>query len=292
MNSKKGKAAVLLALLACAPPAAAQEVLPVLSSGGGAYLEAYAAFRAASGVEAPYRDLSLRKPETGPETRVVAAFGGKAALAVYPPGVDVVYCMAPGIFLKTSPPRGKTVKISMIPAFGEIFSRIRLLQPSLKRLHIFWSAPGFATYMAALKAAAAEYGIETVPVLVEGGGALPPLLRARLGEIEAFWTLPDPLLLTRENLRVLREFSWGNSVPFYGSSRGVTREGAAASIGVSFKRAGETAAGAVRRLKAGEALPEVIFPEQSELTINATAADNCGLELSKEALSAAEQVFQ
>ena len=51
MNSRKPTAAALTFLLACAVPAAAADVLAVLSSGGGAYMDAFSGFQAAYGKE-------------------------------------------------------------------------------------------------------------------------------------------------------------------------------------------------------------------------------------------------
>ncbi len=278
-------------LLACAVPAAADELVSVLSSRGGAYMEAFSAFQEAYGGEVKSFVLPAQKPVTGPETRVLAAFGGKAASLDYPPELNMVYCMAPGISIKTVPRAGKTVKISMIPAFTEIFSRIKLIQPSIRRLRVFWMAPDFGAHAARIITAGAEYGIDVSVVEVGDSGVLSSRLRESMGLADAFWVPPDPLLLTPENMMMFREFSWANNMPFYGSSKGVTRGGAVASVGVSFADIGAAAAKAAIALNAGDSLPAIVFPEKVELTLNATAAKKCGLTFPKEMLRGAGYLF-
>lgn len=247
-------------------------------------MEAFSAFQAAYGGEVKNFDVSITKPEIGGDVRTLVAFGGRAALVAYPPEPDLVYCMSPGVFVKSQARKGKTVKISMVPAFGEIFLRIRQIQPTIKRLRIFWTAPEFGGYIGKFKAQGEALGLEISAVEVGGGGELPAVLRESGGAMDAFWVPPDPLLLTPENMMILREFSWANSVPFYGSSKGVTRAGAIASVGMSFRDIGEAAAKAALGLAAGEILPPVIFPEKLEITLNATAAKKCGLTFPRDIL--------
>lgn len=289
MNSRTG---LLLAALLAAPPAArAGEPLAVLSAASGAYMEAFSAFQSAYGDEVNFVEATARRPAIPAGTSVIVAFGGKAANHQYPPGLPVVYCMAPGLFPRAAQPEGRTVKISLIPGFPEIFSRLKLLQPGLKRLRVFWMTPSFAPFEAPVKEAGAEQGVEVTAVEVASPEELPGLLRQAVGAADAFWLPPDPLLVTPEILMILREFSLGNAIPFYGSTKGMTREGATASVGVSFRDMGEAAAGAARGLAAGEKLPEVIFPKAVELTINASSARKCGLQLPSDLLRRADYLF-
>jgi hypothetical protein len=291
MNSRTLKLAALLLLPACVSAAGQEETLAVLASGSGVYQDTFAAFRTAYGRDVRLQDISAGKPKPGPETRTVVAFGGKAAIGDYPPGLNIVYCLSPGIFLKNPARQGQTIKIAMLPAFDEVFYRLKLIQPGLKRLKAFWMVPDFIGYRDRFIAEGAAFGIEVSAVKVATAEALPELLRKNLAEMDAFWVPPDPLLLTPENILILKEFSWGNDIPFYASNRGITREGATASVGVSFNAIGIAAAKAAAGLAAGEKLPTILFPDSVELTLNAAAAKNCGLTFPKEILNDAEQIF-
>lgn len=271
----KGLACAVLLLPAAS---SAGGTVAVLSHGGGAYMEAFSAFKEIYG-EIEYYDLSKGKPDLPAGTGTVVAFGGKAAEHKYPAGTSVVYCMAPGVFAKKMRQNGRTVKISLIPELGIILSTLKSVQPGLKRLTVFWMIPDFSPYAQTMKEEGARRGIAITMVRVTDGEGLPALLRSTMGEMDAFWLPPDPLIVTPENLAILRDFSWANAIPFYGSTRGMTREGAAVSVGASFREMGAAAAGAAQAIAAGEMTQEVIFPSKPAITVNPEAAKKCRLDL-------------
>ena len=285
-------AAAALALFpVCAAPARAGDTAAVLSSDSAAYMEAFSAFQAAYGAAVPYYDISKKKKDLPGGTKTIVAFGGRAANQEYAPGISLVYCMAPGFFVKNPPAGVKTVKISMVPEFRLLFEKLLAIQPGLKRLRIFWMVPDFETYTDAVKAEGARQGVEVTVVRVENAGAIPALMRQSLGKMDAFWIPPDPLIISPEMLMILREFSWNNGVPFYGSTKGMTREGAAASVGVSFGEIGKAAAAAARLLDEGKIVPSMIFPEKVEVTLNSSAARKCGLSFPKAIMQEAGHLF-
>jgi len=290
MNSKKSLCVLLLLCLPGGLPAG--ETAAVLSAGTGAYMEAFSAFQAAYGSEVPYTDLSMGKPNLSASTRTVVAFGGKAAEYAYPDGMRLIYCLAPGVLLNKSPERsGKAVKISLIPGLVEVLVKIKTIQPKIKRLKVFWTLPLFKSYSEALKTEGARLGMEVTALRVESGAALPALLRREMEGMEAFWLPPDPMLITPENLLIFKGVSWANGIPFYGSTKGMTRDGAIASIGVSFREMGIFAAAAARRLENGEDLPEIMFPGKAEITLNASAAKKCGVEFPQSVIEEAAYFF-
>lgn len=283
--------AAAAALLAAAPAGAAEHTVAVLSSGSGAYMEAFSAFQAQYGTEVPHFNLSEETPRIPEGVKTIVTFGTKAAGYHYPPGADLVYALSPGFFLDPGARTGRTVKISMRPSPARLLARLLEIQPSLKRLRIFWSSPGYATFAADYGAAAAGLGLEVSVVGVERPDMLPGLLRDTLGQADAFWLPPDPLLISPESLMIFREFSLGNRVPMYAATKGLAREGACASLGISFAQAGFAAGAAARALRNGAALPAVIFPQQEELALNASAARQCGIKFTPELLRKAVHLF-
>lgn len=277
-------------LLACAGAAAAGNTAAILSSAGGAYMEAFSSFQAAYGESVPYYDLSREKPVLPPGTTTIVTFGGKAASYPWPQGSNVVYVMAAGLLIK-APPLGKAVKIRLLPEFPVIVNKLKQIQPGLRRLRIFWMAPYYARYAEPFTIEGQKLGIQVTAQRVMSPDELPALLRQTPGEADALWIPPDPLLVTAENLMIIKEFSWANGLPFYGSTKGMTRDGAAASIGVSFREMGAAAARAAARLNSGEDVPELLSPERPEITLNATAARRCGLEFPRAVLEEAAYLF-
>ncbi len=80
--------------------AAAEPVVAVLSSDLAYYQEAFQGFQKAWAGPVAAVNLKSGKARIDSDTRVVVAFGAKAALQPYPDGVTVIYCMAPGTQLK------------------------------------------------------------------------------------------------------------------------------------------------------------------------------------------------
>lgn len=281
-----------LALLCCGWPASAGEVVAVLSSAGGAYAETLSAFQAEYGLPVPVFDASDKAPRLPADTGTVVAFGGKAAALKYPPGVSLVYTIAPGAFIRPQMKGGRIVKIAMLPEFRLVLSRLKAIQPGLERLTAFWTSPGFADYVESFVETGAAAGIRVTPVMVKRQEDLPAMLRGGLKDMQAFWLPPDPLLISPETLLIFREFSWNNGIPMYASTKGLAREGATASVGISFAESGAAAARAVKALDGGGAAPAVIFPTRTELTLNATAAKKCGVTYTEELLREADHLFQ
>lgn len=289
MSFKAALAAILL--LAAAPARGQGKAAAVLSSGGGAYLEAFSAFQAAFGSEVPHFDLSEGKPQLPPGTELVVAFGSKAAAQRYPDGVRLVYAMAPGFLAAPEARAARQVKISLRASPENTLAKLLRLQPRLRRLRIFYTSPAYGGLQEDFGPAARAAGVEVTAVKVPAHDKLPALLRGALGRADAVWLPPDPLLITQDTFMLFREFSWGNAIPLYAATKGLARDGACASVGVSFAEAGAAAAAAAKELLAGKDLPEVVYPEKAEVALNATAARKCGLDLPPDAAGEAAYYF-
>ncbi len=277
----------------CSAPALAardERVIAVLTRAESVYMEAFSAFQAAYGSEIRYYDLSKGAPALPKEARTIVTFGGKAASFRYPGGTKVIYAMAPGLRLPGTRSPG-AVKISMVPPVARVLKRLKEIQPGLMTLAIFWTAERYAPLIEEAGLRGRELGVSISAVKIKTPGDLPAAIRAENGRMDAIWLPPDPLLLTPSTLRIFTSFAWGNAVPLYGSTRGMTREGAAASVGVSFKVIGMAAAEAARKAEAGEPLPDIIYPESEDLTLNASSARRCGLRFSRELVESAEYLF-
>ena len=294
MNFKRLLCAFGLATAFClifAAPPRAQEVVAVLSSKSGAYLEAFSAFKAAYGAEVPVYDLSVEKPRFGPDTRLVAAFGGKASARVYPVQLALVYSMAPGYLRKEAQREGRMFKITMMPRFDALLSKIKIIQPDIRRLGVLWLSPRYSDIESDIKAAGARNGLEVRTFRLENLDALPSLLRTEIAKLDAFWLPPDPLLMNQDTIQQVKNFSWDNGIALYGSAGIVTKEGAVASLNPGFTGTGRTAAAAVLDFLGGRPLPAVIFSSSVELSLNSEGAKKCGITLAPETLKEAAYTF-
>jgi putative tryptophan/tyrosine transport system substrate-binding protein len=271
--------------------ASSDEVIAVLSSDAGPYWEAYLGLVEALGSKPPSFNLAAgEQPVFTKDTRVVVAFGGKAALLRYPAHASVVYCMAPGMSAVPSSRRAPFTKVHMHPPAPVLAEHIKEIQPSLRRLGVLWQSTSFQSLMESLPDAFSAKDVEVVVQRVDGIDDLPGRLRAFKGKVDALWIPPDPLLVNTQSFTLLKEFSWANNVPFYSPTAGLTEIGAAASVSISFEQNGRAAGGAVRRILAGEVVPEA-YAGKVEIVINRSAAENSGLKLSPEILRKADKVI-
>lgn len=275
-NGIKGKGHGIPALLAAAlslfmtAPLPAADLAAVVSSDSGPYAEAYAAFKAALDIPCDFYDASRPGFTPPEEISYAVAFGARAAAAEYPPGTRLVYALAP----VTGSGRAWH-EISMLPPPAEAIAAYKGLQPGLKRLAVFWAAYPGEPYLSELRKAAETAGVKIVPVKLKSPDSFPERLRSLQGRMDAFWLMPDPVLITRTSLMVLADFSCANSIPFYAPTYGLALNGATASFAPSFSEAGAAAARAVASLYRGGKQPRIIYTEKSLLRVNGELALKC-----------------
>lgn len=260
--------------------------MAVLSSDSPHYLQALEGFRRAFGGSPPTIDLSRGPARIPAGTRVVVAFGSKAALTSYPPDVRLIYCMAPGLHLTSRQHPGPLGQVPMTPMAEELLAKLKTLQPGLRRLGVVWTSEPVGAYVKELRQAARGAGMELVAERLGGGGDLPETLRRMAGRVDALWLPPDPPLVTPRTIVTLQDFSRAGKVPFYSPTAWLVERGACASVAASFGEVGRTAASAARRfLSAVE--PGIFYPGRYEIVVNRKAAEEAGLHIPQEVLDQA-----
>ena len=268
----------------------AQEVVAVLSSELAPYREAYAGFTEMLGTSVSQVSLQTGRPRIGRDTKVVVAFGSRAAGEEFPRQLPLLYCMAPGTALDVRQRQGPTVRVNMLPPAAKVAGLLREIQGPLKRLAVLWVVDTMDDYAVQLQQAGGPLGIEVTAERLRSADELPDHLRRLAGEqVEALWLLPDPLLISASSFALLREFSRANKVPLYAPTAGFAEEGAAAAVGISFAQNGRTAAEVVLALLAGREVPAEVYPDECEVTLNPAAAA-AGLRFSPETLHQAHRI--
>lgn len=275
---KRGAAcAAVAALLAQASHRAeAGELAAVISAPSDPYNEALAGFKAA--LDLPFESYDASKPGFAPpeDLRYVAAFGVRAAALDYPPGTHLVYAMAP------IAARGAGWhEISMLPEPAEAMAAYQALQPSLKRLAVFWSKYPDDRYLDELAKAGAARGITVISTKIKDPDFFPERLRYLMGKMDAFWLMPDPALINKSSLMVLANFSCANSIPFYAPTYALVQDGASASFSADFAESGAAAARAISTIHNGGEQPRVAYPEKPAMRVNTALADKCSWPFKK-----------
>lgn len=282
-------AAALFVGLAAPGPGRAQDVEAVLSSDLGPYHEAFEGFLDGFGSRVTPRVLSRDFVQVAPTTRVVVAFGAKAALLKYPEHVILIYCMSPGVPPGFSDQNQSAIEIEMFPRTERVLDRMKEFQPNLKRLAVIWSSKSMQDDVEDIRAAVSESSVEILSERLNGPNDLPDLLRAVNGKVDALWLLPDPLLVNAQSLSVLKEFSWSNHVPFYAPMGGLVEQGATVSISSNFREMGRAAGQAARRALFGTPTQHTIYPEKIETMLSVKAAANAGLQISPQLLKTVDK---
>lgn len=279
-------------LLGVAPCAAGAEVTVVMSSTLRPYEEAFEGFQAALGPSgtAVKRIVTPSGVPTG--TRVVAAFGGKAAVQPYPAGVPIVYCMAPGTRVGSSSDR-HVVEVGMLPTPKVLLTHLKRIQPDMRKLGILVISEGVTRYVDELANVTAGLDVTLIVQRLGAVGELPDGLRTLQARgIDAIWVPADPLLITARNFLLLTAFASENDIPLYAPTSGLVEKGATASVSVGFRDVGARAAAAVQALLEGRDVGSVVHPDIVEISLNLPAARSAGLSLSSDILLRATRVIE
>lgn len=267
------------------------EIIAVLSSDLGPYQQAYQGFQEVFNRPIPLYKLNETQPRIDTDTRIVVAFGGKAAQWSYPDHVVLIYCMAPGTRLSLRERRGSFVEIQLVPEAAIVLDWFKKIQPGLKRLAVFWASKPMEDYVRKLEAVSQSTDIRVMNERLGSSKELPVLLRNLHGKIDAFWLLPDPPVVNSQSVSVMREYSLANSIPFFAPIAGLVEQGATASVSISFREIGRTAGRTAERILAREGVEETVYPKKVDVTLNLPAVKKVGLIISPEVRREADRVL-
>jgi ABC-type uncharacterized transport system substrate-binding protein len=123
---------------------------------------------------------------------------------------------------------------------------------------------------------------------------LPATLRGMLQgaeAVDAVWLPPDPVLMDAEPRRFLLAETAKAGKPVYASTGNIVAEGALVSNGPDFTSIGELAGELVNRLAGGEKGRMEMLVPRGELVINKKMASKLGIDVSADALKAANRTF-
>ena len=266
-------------LLASGPEALGAQIAVILSSNSPAYEDALLGFQESYGKPVDVFNLSKGKPAIAASTHIIVAFGGKAASYSYPPNTTLIYSLAPSLFVDEDQHPGPRIRIYMAPKPDILMERLKTIQPTLKRLAVFWISTNLTgnNYIETLRNAAAAKGVTLREEHLTRVDEAPARLRALIGQADAMWLAPDPTLVTPTTFSAAKEFSRSNKIPLYAPINSLVDMGAVASVAASFKELGRAAGQAAARISADGAVTQNIYPDTFETHINLTAAAASGL---------------
>jgi putative ABC transport system substrate-binding protein len=274
-------------------PAIAQNVVAVLSSDSPAYRKALAGFEESYGHSVRTFILSQGDIQLPDSTKVVVAFGGKAATYHYPDNTTLVYCLTPMSWVGPEQHPGRRVRVNVATRLEALLPKLKEIQPGLKRLTVFivTRAEKINEYHREFIRQARANGIEAQIDYLSRADELPDHLRSIAGKTDAIWMPPDPLLVTPTSFSIVKEFARSNNTPLYAPMDGLVDKGATASFVGSFRESGRTAGRIAAQAEAGT-LSDIaaVYMDHYELTVNLTAAAQSGLTIPPDVVKKADRV--
>ncbi len=265
---------VLLLLLAFACPVAgraAEAPTVILTSDSEHYRQALEGFSEAWGSTLTVIAAAAPLPKGA---RAFVTFGGRAAARAWPKDAVVVACLAP---LLLSVEDDAVTSVSILPEPAQVITRAAALVPGLGVLRVLWSSDASRADAEALAAAGTGRGVTVLLERVSPPSSLPVVLRELKGKTDGLWLMPDPALVSADNIAVLRDYAAVKKIPFLSATEGLAERGATATIAASFRDMGRAAAASLRARLDGTAGPEVSHPARVIVTVNAAAARDLGL---------------
>jgi hypothetical protein len=257
------------------------DTVAVLTSDMAPYQEAFAGFQEELGQPVDVIRLTDGPLHIQGQPRIVVAFGGKAVHQKYSDGSILIYCMAPGTFVSINDHSGLSVQISMMPEPAVLLSKLKEVQPALKRLAVLWSSPAFEVYAQKASREGPGIGVQIRAERLTKPEELPARLRDLKGQVDALWLPPDPLLINSADIVIMTQFAWLNNVPLYTAVAGLNEQGAVAAVSSTYREIGRAAGRAARQALSGGVLPNEFYPNTVELTVNRQSAMKAGMELPK-----------
>jgi ABC-type uncharacterized transport system substrate-binding protein len=228
-------------------------------------------------------------------TAVLVAMGSLAAQAVREtvPEMPLVFCMvADPARLNLAGPGIGGVAFT-VPAKNQL-AAFRLVNPRGVRVGVIYTEQGAgAVVQDAIKSASSvRLSLVARPVtsLKDVPGALRSILQGPEA-VDAVWIPPDPVLMDAELRRFLLSETAKAGKPVYASTGTMVSEGALVSNGPDFASIGELAGELVNRLASGEKGRLEMLVPRGELVINKKMASKLGIDVSADALKAANKTF-
>ncbi len=155
--------------------------------------------------------------------------------------------------------------------------------PGKKRIGVIYDPRNTGAFFEDAVKAARAAGLELISQQIHDPSRLPAALSAMQDRIDIFWMLPDPSVVTTENVDLLLRFSFQRAVPIFTFSRKYVDMGAVASLDLDPYDIGVQVGELANRLKTGSGSVRE-YARTSLLTVNRNVAAKMGLAITDETM--------
>jgi putative ABC transport system substrate-binding protein len=194
--------------------------------------------------------------------------------------LPLIYAMAvPSEALSCQAANISGVSMDLSPASH--LAAMRNFFPEKKRIGVVYDPRNTGAFIEdALKVARAA-GLELISQQIHDPSKLSAALSALQNRIDIFWMLPDPTVVTAENVDLLLRFSFQETVPIFTFSRKYVEMGAVASMDVDPYDIGVQVGEMANRVKAGSGSIRE-YARTPRITVNRNIAGKMGFKITEE----------
>lgn len=294
---------IVLALILALAPASAQQVVALASEELPAYQQPIPAFEEALGLPVEVIQLdgdkkrALRVASRLSQERpdLIFALGAKAAWTAvnHVPGVPVVH-------VAVLDPDRYGIQGAFVTGVGMelpaelVISQFQLFAPQVQRLGLIVSQGNAGPDIEAAIEAARRAGYEVVVRRVRASNDVRKGFSRLRRQVDGLWLLPDPVVVTPDNFRTLRDEALRSRLPLLVYSEHLVRAGAFMTVAPDWEAVGRQAADLAGRILAGTTAAEVrpVQPDTPRVVLNGDTSDALGLDIDEVLLDFVDEVHR
>lgn len=164
--------------------------------------------------------------------------------------------------------------------------------PRIKKVGILYTPARGSLLFRRAQSAAKGLGVEVIAREVRNSREVFSALEGMKGEIDAFWMLPDPTVVTPETVELLLLFCLNHKIPVLTFSDKYVEMGALIALDLDPVDLGRQAGEQVRKIFSGTPARNIprSDPRSTVLTVNGKIARKLGIALNEEALGRARMI--
>lgn len=205
----------------------------------------------------------------------------------------------PVVFVMVLNPQNKTTHENVTGITMNIDINVRLeyvkrILPDAKNIGILLTPESKETYSKEIKDARKENGYRFLEVTCSRENELNKHLAEFEGQVDCLLLFPDPLLLKKNNFRILMMFSFKNSIPLIGVSPKFVKMGALYGLYLDYTHTGRQASTLVKKVIAGtdpKAIP-IEDIKKPTLILNRKIAKKMKVNFNQDIINSALQIYE